>query len=99
MKGFALLASVLAVSTLLIPTPNEYRKSPVEPVLIQFHETVWEIPAACDIQTDLIVYGCYVPNTKTIHISNPCYYPEAENVGSFAYTLCHEKGHVNGWRH
>jgi hypothetical protein len=101
MKGFVHLVNLIALGTLFVPIPNEFRNSPPEPVLIQFHETVWEIPEACNLTVPegKVIYGCYVPTTKTTHVPNPCYYPEAENIGSFAYLLCHEKGHVNGWRH
>lgn len=35
----------------------------------------------------------------TINMPNPCEYPEAKNIDSYAHLLCHELAHTNGWVH
>ena len=46
--------------------------------------------------------ACYkvsVVASKAIYIPNPCDYSRAGLNEAYADTLCHEIGHVNGWRH
>lgn len=94
-------SATLAISNNLVPVPKQFRGSPSQPVLVQFHEYWWELPEACGIEVEkkAILYGCYRPDTETTHVLNPCYYPEAKDNGSFAYIMCHEKGHIKGWVH
>lgn len=100
MSVFVTAVGATALGSLYLTVPDEYRSSPEEPLLIQFHETIWELPLACNLFLDnKTLYACHVPETKTTHLPNPCYYPEAKQVGSFAHLACHENGHVNGWRH
>jgi hypothetical protein len=33
-------------------------------------------------------------NNKTMHMPNPCTYPQTD---AYARLMCHEMGHVNGW--
>lgn len=94
-SAFALTTSVSTLN----PVPQEFRRSPGFPVVVYYYENFWELADACNIDTDLTVYGCYIPDTQEVHLPNPCYFPEASRVDSFAYLACHENGHVNGWRH
>lgn len=98
MSAFVLAASII-VGSINLEVPKEYRHSPDQPVVVTYHENIWEMPDACNMPPELTVYACYLPTTKEIQILNPCYFPEAKNKNSYAYLVCHENAHFNGWKH
>lgn len=58
-----------------------------------------EITQACGPATEgKIKLGCETEAGELV-VGNPCLYPEVNDVKSFAHLMCHEKAHVNGWRH
>jgi hypothetical protein len=40
------------------------------------------------------LYAYTYPDTKTMHLPNPCVYPQTD---AYARLACHEMGHANGW--
>ena len=46
-----------------------------------------------------VIYACAYPKKDLLILPNPCYYPEAKDTNSYAYLVCHEKAHLNGWKH
>lgn len=66
----------------------------------------WDVERECTGQDipDYIIYACYLPKKSflgddKIISPNPCAYPEARIIGTYAHLMCHEKAHKNGWRH
>lgn len=55
---------------------------------------------------DGFIFACWIPKNNypsikenTIVMPNPCVYPEARQIESYAYLMCHEMAHNNGWKH
>lgn len=40
------------------------------------------------------VFAYSDPDTNTMHLPNPCQYPQSD---AYARLACHELGHINGW--
>lgn len=96
--ALVLLTSVQPVRkpTLNLPIPIEYQKG--AEVTVDFKNYFWEVEEACgDKDPDWITYACY--RDDKLIMPNPCSYPEAKTVGTYAHLTCHEKAHKNGWRH
>lgn len=50
----------------------------------------WEGHPFCDAT----VFAYSDPDTRTMHLPNPCDYPQSD---AYARLACHEMGHINGW--
>ncbi len=86
------------VSTIDLPIPYEYRGS--TKIKVVFKETFWDVAESCGGQAPgWTIFGCYDPDKDVLVMPNPCYYPEAGTIGSYAHLMCHEKAHKNGWKH
>lgn len=92
-------APPVPVPSIELPIPYEYRGSPNYTVKLRFKENYWAVEDECGRIPGMTVLACYLPDEGTLILPNPCYYPEAGTPGTFAHLLCHEKAHVNGWRH
>lgn len=96
-----LAAAALAIQpvpTAGLPIPTEYQGTPTAAVVLFL--TPQEVNAACGNADPLWnVYACTYVDKRVIVMPNPCLYPEAKNVESYAHLMCHEKAHINGWRH
>lgn len=109
-----LLASVLAmaapghdhrghrepVPSLDLETPEQYKGPATAYVLFNDLKDVvkWCGPASNPKWTKM---GCMMSNGYLI-LANPCdekVWPEVKDHKSYAFYVCHEKAHVNGWRH
>jgi hypothetical protein len=95
MNVFALIISLVA--SINLPIPNAYVGNPDHPVPVIFVEPT-EINTYCGRAAGTLVrIAC--EKGGTLILPNPCDYPEARNVDSYAHLVCHEKAHVNGWIH
>lgn len=65
--------------------------------LVEMTQT--EIDKKCGVYTGLHTIACGDINGHTIHVPNSCNYPEAANHASYAYLICHEIAHTEGWNH
>jgi hypothetical protein len=107
MLGNLLLASLLVLmtsmqpqkkSTINLPIPIEYQGA--AEVMVDHKQYFWEVEEACgDKDPEWITYACYDPGKRKMIMPNPCSYPEAKTVGTYAHLACHEKAHRNGWEH
>lgn len=100
MNVCVILASLLAaISYNNDLPPVKYQHNPAPSVIVIVDDTNteeacgvaaegWRL-VACERETDTGV--------PVIMIDNPCNYPEAQDVYSFAHRMCHEFGHANGW--
>lgn len=86
----------LAIPSLEMPTPQEYQGN--TRVMVRFVDP-HEVEKYCGkaSQPGWSRIACYWKDELTM--PNPCKYPEAKNKDTYAYLLCHEKAHKNGWRH
>jgi hypothetical protein len=91
------LALALKGPSIDFPIPDEYKKGAT--TYVQMVDTQAEIDTACGVAPEgMVKLGCLAPGNYLV-VGNPCNYPEANDKTSFAYLMCHEKAHTNGWRH
>ncbi len=81
-----------------MPIPEQYQKGAV--TVVHMVDSYEEIELACGKalpgRTKL---GCMTEGGELV-VGNPCLYKEdMKNNETFGYLMCHEKAHVNGWRH
>lgn len=78
--------------------PYEYTVGS-QTIVVHFLDTQEEIDKACGKaeKKGFTKLGCVKDNGQ-IYVSNPCNWPEAKD-DTYARLMCHEKAHVQGWRH
>lgn len=92
-----MLLAARFVSHGLVP-PVEFQKNTVVILITADHQRVAD-PCGGD-DKDTIIMACAIPKKRIIITHNPCLYPEAfKDIDSYAYIVCHEKAHINGWVH
>lgn len=100
MKRLIVLASLLCISnTNDLPIPVQYQGGAA--VLVHMVDDQKTLDTMCGGPPPKGQrLGCETADNKAeVVVMNPCRYPEAIDVHSFAHLMCHEKAHVNGWRH
>jgi hypothetical protein len=100
MNAFAtLLALLVGVTYNNDLPPVKYQDNPPPSVVIIVDKTNSE--KACGVASEGWTLVACEWKTKegvpVIMIDNPCKYPEAKDVYTFAHRMCHEFGHANGW--
>jgi hypothetical protein len=78
--------------------PERYQKGAT--VKVRMVDTQEEINVLCGDPGDgKITYGCATDKNEIV-VKNPCHRKsERRDKRSFANLMCHELGHINGWRH
>lgn len=100
MKWLAVLASLLCMSnTNDLPIPVQYQGGAA--ILVHMVDDQKTLDTICGAApAGMQKLGCQTAvNGVEIVVMNPCRYPEATDPKSFAHLMCHEKAHVNGWKH
>lgn len=98
MKVLVLLTLLLCcANTNELPIPPEFQHGGT--MKVHMVDTQAEINKACGVApAGMRFLGC-AKDSHDITVFNPCSYPEAKDVNSFAHVMCHEKAHANGWVH
>ena len=98
-----LLAAALSFVSHGMPIPPEYQGNTHATIITQ---TPAQIQVTCqnDDPSKWTIYACAFtdkkrPQNNRVIMPNPCTYPEVSNIDSYAYLLCHELGHINGFTH
>lgn len=94
--AFALV--VANIPSINYPIPEEYKKGAV--AVVHMVDSQEEIDMACGKAPEgRVKLGCMTDGGELV-VSNPCNHKkEMLDKDTFTYLLCHEKAHVNGWRH
>lgn len=87
----ALLA--LAVWAFFPQPPAQYTK-PAN-VVVYFVDRS-QVETLCSRSENDKVMACANPKQRVIVMPNPCNWPLGE---AYAELMCHELGHINGWKH
>lgn len=95
MNTLALAGAVLL--SIFLEVPTEFQAETVVTLHTMTHK---QINKQCgpDGKT-WIIRACGDVNGPNIYMPNPCTYPEAKDHKSYAYLLCHEIAHTEGWTH
>lgn len=89
---------LLVLNTIALPIPEKYMREAV--ATVRMIETQNELDKVCGTASPgATKLGCQLTNTNLIVTGNPCHYPEAKDPYSYARLMCHEKAHLNGWKH
>lgn len=93
-----LLELIAAIASINLPIPEQY-KGPAT-ATVRMVDTQEDIERWCGkAEPPKTRMGC-LDDTGAIVILNPCKDKEdMQDKFSVGYLMCHEKAHVNGWRH
>jgi hypothetical protein len=104
----ALMAALLAITPLAPGTGTIYETIPDQykgpAAVYTFYLEPIDVQIICsggakNVNPNKYIFGCFRPEEGILVTINPCDYPEADTVGTYAHLSCHEKAHVNGWVH
>lgn len=95
---FAFALAVASIPSINYPIPQQYQKGAV--AVVHFVDTQEEIDMACGKAPEgRIKMGCMTDSGELV-VDNPCNHKkEMKDKKTFTFLMCHEKAHINGWRH
>lgn len=88
------LIGLTAVFWLYFPQPPAQYRKPVNTVVYFVDRS--QVETLCSKSENDRVMGCANPKSKVVVMPNPCDWPLGE---AYAELMCHELGHINGWKH
>lgn len=79
--------------------PVKFQGNPPPAVVLIVDNT--NSPETCGVAAPgWVIRACEKPakhGVPVVTMPNPCTFPEAADIMSYAHLLCHEFGHANGW--